>query len=315
MRTRLIFHCLTVTLLTLAVQAQAGKTPPAGCTEAASLVFALTSSPDPSLGSPVKMHASTPTLVIKNVGDDPHCEGDRRIPEESWIWSLDVPLGSHAQLTNANTLTTILDVSFTPDIPGNYTVHLNGCGNQCSVTLVTDIVGKKIIKETVDIADAEHRIVINVLPQVRPHIIPPNQPSPLTEGPNPHREPATAPEHYEKATDFCGNKALLGIGLRPFHIRHTGDHVGRGGDKVASWLNFDPYGAPCLLAEVRLRGAQEVPKGGQVGCWGSGAIRMRNATAEVDGLHLRVDVQTGGKKADQLLHIGGKLRHRRPRAM
>ena len=215
MRTRLIFHCLTVTLLTLAVQAQAGKTPPAGCTEAASLVFALTSSPDPSLGSPVKMHASTPTLVIKNVGDDPHCEGDRRIPEESWIWSLDVPLGSHAQLTNANTLTTILDVSFTPDIPGNYTVHLNGCGNQCSVTLVTDIVGKKIIKETVDIADAEHRIVINVLPQVRPHIIPPNQPSPLTEGPNPHREPATAPEHYEKATDFCGNKALLGIGLRP----------------------------------------------------------------------------------------------------
>src|SRR5262249_5349472 len=53
----------------------------------------------------------------------------------------------------------------------------------------------------------------------------------------------------------------LGIGLRPFHIRHPGDHISGGSDKVASRLNFYPDGAPGLLAEARLRFAQQVPKG------------------------------------------------------
>ena len=82
----------------------------------------------------------------------------------------------------------------------------------------------------------------------------------------------------------------LGIGLRAFHIRHTGDHIGRGGDKVASRLNFYPDGAPRVLAEARLRFAQKMPKGGQIGRGGSRAIRVGNAAAEVDGVHLRVGV-------------------------
>ncbi len=71
-----------------------------------------------------------------------------------------------------------------------------------------------------------------------------------------------------------------GIGLRAFHIRHTGDHIGRGGDKVASRLNFYPDGAPRVLAEARLRFAQKMPKGGQIGRGGSRAIRVGNAAAE-----------------------------------
>src|SRR5262245_53506620 len=57
-----------------------------------------------------------------------------------------------------------------------------------------------------------------------------------------------------------------------------------------------------------------MPKALEISAGGSWAIGMRNAATEVDGLYVRVHLQTGGEKAGELLHIVGKFRHRRPRA-
>src|SRR5207302_11156681 len=59
---------------------------------------------------------------------------------------------------------------------------------------------------------------------------------------------------------------------------------------------------------------KEMPKGCEIGAGSSWAIAMWNATPEVDGLHVRVGLQTPGEKVGQMLHVVGKFRRRRPRA-
>src|SRR5262249_34287525 len=136
MRAKMIFQCLALSLWTLPALAQPGTAQvAAGCAQAPSMEFGLgftTATIDPVVGRPITVSATTPTLVLKNVGG-PRCEGARRIPLKNWIWTLDVPAGSQSQLANTETL----NVSFTPDKEGTYTVHLNGCGNQCTVRVFT----------------------------------------------------------------------------------------------------------------------------------------------------------------------------------
>jgi hypothetical protein len=123
-----------------------------GCTQSASMEFGLNSSSPLAVATfPVSVNATeTPTLVIQNLGPA-HSVGKQRTPEKSWAWRLDFPTGSHAQLTN----TTTLNVSFTPDKTGPYTVHLNDCGNKCTIKLVTDFVNGKPFIEDSDISDPE----------------------------------------------------------------------------------------------------------------------------------------------------------------
>ena len=83
-------------------------------------------------------------------------------------------------------------------------------------------------------------------------------------------------------------------------------------DKIAARLNFHADGTASLLAEADLGVPQEMPKGHEISAGGSWAIGMWNATAKVHGLYVRVDLQTGGEKTDQMLHVAGKFRHRRP---
>src|SRR5262249_54340730 len=113
---------------------------------------------------------------------------------------------SHSQLSNTDTL----NVSFTPDITGKYTVHLNGCGNQCTVRLVTGFEKNKPIIEEVPIEDGDREIAFDVpqQAQIPPRIIPPPHPSPVGED-------ATAPLDYREAKDFCGSKIGIGIGSGP----------------------------------------------------------------------------------------------------
>src|SRR5437660_9914379 len=79
-----------------------------------------------------------------------------------------------------------------------------------------DIDKGKRLTDIVDIADPERQIVFNVPEQVQvpPQIIPP-------QGPSPAGRPPTTPQTYAEATSFCGNKALLGIGLRPEWVTTT----------------------------------------------------------------------------------------------
>src|SRR5215468_5121364 len=95
----------------------------------------------------------------------------------------------------------------------------------------------------------------------------------------------------------------LGIRFGPLHIGDAGDYVRGRCDQVATWLNFHADGASSLVAEALLGFLQEMPKGFEIGAEGSWAIEMRNATPEVDGLHVRVGLETPGEKVGQMLHV------------
>jgi hypothetical protein len=193
----------------LAAPAGRAQTPPiaSGCTQSASMEFGLNSStPVAVVQLAINVSATTPTLVIDNQGPA-FCVGKRRTPRTGWAWHLDVPPGSNAQLANTSTL----NVSFTPDKPGPYTVHLNGCGKStCTVKLVTDFVNGKPSLEDVDISNPDHHMGFDVVEtaQVPPGIRPP-------PGPTPAGQSSTDPQHFDSARSFCGNKVLLGLGQNP----------------------------------------------------------------------------------------------------
>src|SRR5438128_6141922 len=94
----------------------------------------------------------------------------------------------------------------------------------------------------------------------------------------------------------------LSIRFGPLHIGDAGDHRRGRRDQVATWLNFHADGASGLGAEALLGFPQEMPKGCEIGAGSFWAIEMGNTTPEVDGLHVRVGLETPGEKVGQMLH-------------
>jgi hypothetical protein len=177
---------------------------PVGCTQSADLEVGLNSSaPVAVVSFPISLSATTPTIVIQSSGP-PSCEGAERISSEVWKWTLDAPPGSHSQLANVDTL----DVTFNPDKPGKYTVNFNGCGNQCTMKLVTKFVNGKAVTGDVRISNPVRQMVFNVAEtaQVPPRLVPP-------PGPSPAGQLATDPQHFGSSQSFCGNKKLLALGF------------------------------------------------------------------------------------------------------
>jgi hypothetical protein len=179
--------------------------PVQGCTQSANLEFGLNvGSVVAVVGFSINVNANTPMLVITNSGNN--CGGPSRSPEQGWKWRVDVPQGSHSQLSGTSTLS----VSFTPDKPGQYTVHLNGCGDHCTIKLVTDFANGMPIREDVDIGDPERQMVFTVAEQaqVPPRITPPPAPSPAGAS-------ATDPQHYDTARSACGGVVSIALDSAP----------------------------------------------------------------------------------------------------
>jgi hypothetical protein len=122
-----------------------------------------------------------------------------------FVWTLEGPNGSKTLLENTNSLR----VSFTPDIPGDYVVHLVGCPNDttskrvCTVRLVAAYTstGKPIVR-AVQLGPVEK--VVKVTVSARAQLPPLYRPGNLNDPSLPALTTLpTSPQHYDLARSYC----------------------------------------------------------------------------------------------------------------